>query len=77
MPSPAVLAARAARATAEPGDPADHPVAGQVGEILSEVAAIREAGDGEFSLAALARQAELLTRAHALLSETLEDAGRG
>ncbi len=76
-PSPAALAARAAQLTAEPGDPADHPVTGEVRELLDEVAAIAQATDGDFDLAALARQAEILARAHDALSAALEDVGRG
>lgn len=76
-PSPAALAARAAALHAEPGDPADHPVTGEVRELLAEVVGIREATDGEFDLAALSRQAELLARAHDTLSSALEEVGRG
>ncbi|MFT3662155.1 MAG: hypothetical protein QM809_12385 [Gordonia sp. (in: high G+C Gram-positive bacteria)] len=77
MPSPAALAARAAQTTAEPGDPADHPVTGEVRELLAQAASIRESAEGAFSLAALSRQGELLVRAHDALSATLEEVGRG
>lgn len=76
-PSPAELAARAARLNAEPGDPADHPATAEVREVLEQVAAIRETVDGEFDLAALGRQADLLATAHDTLAAALEDVGRG
>ncbi|MFC0316570.1 hypothetical protein ACFQNE_14400 [Gordonia phosphorivorans] len=76
-PSPAALAARAARATAPPPDPADHPVAGQVDGLLTQVEQIRSELDGAFRLAAVARQAELLTAAHDALVSALDEVGRG
>lgn len=72
-PSPAALAAQAAKLSGEPGDPADHPGTARVREILDEVVAVREATDGEFDLGALSRQAELLATAHDTLAEALED----
>ncbi|MFT4086595.1 MAG: hypothetical protein QM658_05480 [Gordonia sp. (in: high G+C Gram-positive bacteria)] len=77
MPSPSALAARVAQASAEPGDPADHPVTGAVREILEEVSMIRETVGEEFDLGALSRQADLLSAAHDKLSRALEDVGRG
>ena len=76
-PHPGALAAQAARRTAEPGDPADHPIAGTVRELLDEVAQIRDTVGDEFDLGAASRQAELLTAAHDALSGALEDVGRG
>ena len=76
-PSPAALAAQAARLSGDFGDPADHPVTGKVQELLAQVDEIRQAADGEFDLAALARQSELLAAAHDELTAALEDAGRG
>lgn len=76
-PSPAALAAQAARRGADPGDAADHPVTAEVRGLLDDVAAIREAVDDEFDLAALARQSELLAEAHDKLAAALEDVGRG
>ncbi|GAA4750278.1 hypothetical protein [Gordonia alkaliphila] len=76
-PSPAALAARAARATASPPDPADHPVAGQVDDLLGQVEQIRIELDGAFQLAAVARQADLLTSAHDALVTALDEVGRG
>ena len=72
-PSPAALAARAATRSAEPGDPSAHPGVARVREILDEAAGVREAASGEFDLAALSRQVELLTLAHDTLAEALED----
>lgn len=72
-PSPAALAAQAARLAGDVGDPADHPVTGQVRELLDQVVAIREAAAGEFDLPALTKQAELLAAAHDTLAAALED----
>ncbi|MCF8587632.1 hypothetical protein [Gordonia liuliyuniae] len=77
VPNPAELAAQNALRSAEPGDPADHPVTATVHALLEEVAAIGDVGDGEFDLGAVSRQTELLTRAHDALAEALEDVGRG
>ncbi|MCF8603975.1 hypothetical protein L5I01_11455 [Gordonia sp. HY442] len=76
-PNPAALAAQAARLNAEPGDPADHPVTGEVRELLEEVDQVRGVTGDEFDLGAVSRQAELLTRAHDALAQALEDVGRG
>lgn len=76
-PNPAELAAQAARVNAEPGDPADHPVTGEVRELLDEVDQIRAVVGDEFDLGSVSRQAELLTRAHDALAQALEDVGRG
>lgn len=76
-PSPASLAARAAAATAEPADPQDHPITGEVRDLLAQAVAIREAAGDEFDLTALRGQADLLARAQERLSAVLEDVGRG
>ena len=76
-PSPASMAADAAARNAGPGEPADHPSLVEAEELLVEAAMVRETADEEFDLAALARQAEVLTQAHDRLSAALEDAGRG
>ncbi|MFM9377883.1 hypothetical protein [Gordonia sp. VNK21] len=76
-PSPSALAAQAARLSGDPGDPADHPVTAEVAELLEQSAEVAAATDGEFDLAALSRQSELLTAAHERLSSALDDVGRG
>ncbi|EGD53774.1 hypothetical protein [Gordonia neofelifaecis] len=76
-PSPASAAADAAARNAEPGDPSEHPALGAAARLLEEAAMVREAADDELDLGALARQAELLTKAHDQLAAALEDAGRG
>ena len=73
-PSPAALAARAAART---GEPADHPRLIDAATLIEEAAMVREMADEDGDLAALARQAELLSAAHDRLAQALEDAGRG
>lgn len=76
-PSPAAMAARAATMNAAPGDPADHPITGEIALLLDEVAEIGAQVDGAFDLAALSRQSSLLTQAQERLAAALEDVGRG
>jgi len=52
-------------------------VTAEVAELLEQSAEVAAATDGEFDLAALSRQSELLTAAHERLSSALDDVGRG
>ncbi|MCX2964365.1 hypothetical protein VX037_13090 [Gordonia sp. Z-3] len=61
----------AADETSETRDPAS--VTGAVGAILEQVDEIRRATGDRFDLAALGQQADLLERAHDVLTTALED----
>lgn len=67
----AVGSAVAVDDTAETRDPAS--VTDAVGAILEKVDAIRQATGDRFDLAALGQQADLLERAHDVLTTALED----
>ncbi|GEE03182.1 hypothetical protein nbrc107696_36280 [Gordonia spumicola] len=73
-PTPASLAARSAQQNAPAGDPADHPVAAEVRDLLEEAAMIGSVVGEEFDLGAVSRQTQLLSKAHDALANALEDA---
>lgn len=76
-PSPASMAAATAERNVVLGNPSDHPGLAAVALLLEEAAMVREMAEDSVDLAALSRQAELLTQAHDQLAAVLEDAGRG